>query len=115
MKTVGPTTNRNSTSSAAAMALALERYLMPRSTPDTADSTKQPVSTAITTTARVLLPPPRPKMSSIPPVICSAPRPSDVAEPNRVAKMAMTSIALPGPWVARSPSSGRKVAETRLP
>ena len=69
---------------------------MPFSTPDTADSTKQSVSTAITATASDLLPPPLPKTSSMPPVIWSAPRPSEVAEPNSVAKIATTSIALPG-------------------
>ncbi len=88
---------------------------MPRSTPETADSTKQAVSTAITTTASVLSPPPSPKTSSMPPVIWSAPRPREVAEPNSVAKIAITSMALPGPSAARRPSSGRKVAEMVLP
>ena len=41
MKTVGPTTNRKNPSTAAAIALALERYLMPFSTPETAESTKE--------------------------------------------------------------------------
>ena len=58
---------------------------------------------------------PEPNTSSSPPVICSAPRPSEVAEPKRVAKIAMTSIALPGPSFARRPSSGPKAPETRLP
>ena len=106
MNTVGPTTKRKSTSRVAATALALESHLMPLSTPLTAETTKQPVSTAITTTARFLLPPPSPKTLSMPPVICRAPSPSDVADPKSVAKIAITSIALPGPWLARSPSSG---------
>ena len=97
------------------MALALDRYLMPLSTPDTAETTKQSVSTAITMTARVSLPPPSPKTSSMPPVICSAPRPSEVAVPNSVAKIARTSMALPGPPATLSPRSGRNAAETRLP
>ena len=88
---------------------------MPFSTPETAETTKQAVRTAITATASVLLPPPSPNTSSMPPVICRAPRPSEVAEPNSVAKIATTSMALPGPWLARSPSSGRNVAEIRLP
>ena len=58
---------------------------------------------------------PLPKTSSRPPVICRAPRPSEVADPKRVAKMAMMSIALPGPSLARRPSSGPKAPETRLP
>jgi hypothetical protein len=115
MKTVGPTTNTKNASSAAAAAFAFDRYLMPRSTPETAEITKHKVRTAITTTARVLLPPPSPNTSSMPPVICSAPRPSDVAEPNRVAKIATTSMALPGPSDARRPNSGRNVAEIVLP
>ena len=115
MNTVGPTTNRKNTSRPAAMALALDRYLMPLSTPDTADTTKHAVSTAITMTARVSSPPPSPKTLSMPPVIWRAPRPSEVAVPNRVAKIARTSMALPGPPATLSPRSGRNVAETRLP
>ena len=58
---------------------------------------------------------PVPNTSSRPPVICRAPRPSEVAEPKSVAKMATTSIALPGPSVARRPSRGPNAPETRLP
>ena len=115
MNTVGPTTNRNRTSTPAATALALERYFTPRSMPVTAETTKHSVRNPITATARVLLSPPSPKTLSMPPVICSAPSPSDVAEPNSVAKIAITSIALPIGPAARSPSSGRKVPLTRLP
>ena len=115
MKTVGPTTNRKKTSSAAATALALERNLMPFSTPETAESTKQGVRTAITATASVLLPPPWSNTSSMPPVICRAPRPSEVAEPNRVAKIATTSIALPGALAHPVAEQRAEVAEIRLP
>ena len=39
--------------------------------------------------------------------ICSAPSPSEAAEPKRVAKMARTSMTLPaGPSVRRRPNSG---------
>ena len=58
MNTVGPTTKRNSTSRPAAIALALERYLTPRSMPDTAETTKHRVRNAITATASDLLSPP---------------------------------------------------------
>ena len=75
------------------MALALDRYFTPRSMPETAETTKHRVRTPITATARVLLSAPPPKTSSSPPVICSAPRPSEVAEPKSVAKIAITSIA----------------------
>ena len=115
MNTVGPTTKRKNASSAAAIALALESHLMPFSTPLTAEITKQAVRTAITTVASDLLPSPRPNTSSIPPVICRAPRPSEVAEPKSVAKIATTSMALPGPCLARAPRSGVKAPDTRLP
>ena len=114
MNTVGPTTKRKKTSSSAAMALALERNCTPFSTPVTADATKQLVRTAITPTV-TQLELPVPNTSSRPPVICRAPRPREVAEPNRVAKIAITSIALPGPSVARLPSSGPNAPDTRLP
>ena len=115
MKTVGPTTNRKSASKAAAAALALDSHLTPRSIPLTAETTKHAVRNAITPTASSLESRPDPNTSSIPPVICSAPNPSDVAEPNRVAKMATTSIALPGVRSTRLPNSGRNAAEIRLP
>ena len=48
MNTVGPTTKRNSTRTAAATALALERNCTPFSMPVTAEITKQAVNTQIT-------------------------------------------------------------------
>ena len=65
--------------------------------PVTAETTKQSVRNAITATASALLFAAPPNTLSMPPVICSAPRPSEVAEPKSVAKIAITSIALPGP------------------
>ncbi len=99
MKTVGPTTKRKNTSSTAAIALALERNWTPFSMPVTAESTKHVVRTAMTTTVSHL-DWPLPKTSSRPPVICRAPRPREVADPKSVAKMATTSMALPGPPLA---------------
>jgi hypothetical protein len=48
-------------------------------------------------------------------LICSAPRPSEVAVPDSVAKIARLSIVRPsGCSLARSPSSGVNVALTRF-
>ena len=53
---------------------------------------------------------PMPPTISSPLRIWSAPRPSEAAEPKRVAKIASMSMTLPaGPW-AREPSSGSKAA-----
>ena len=68
---------------------------MPFSTPETADATKAAVSTAMIATSR-----PVPvfsiQLSSWMPLpICRAPRPSEAAEPKRVAKMARMSMIRP--------------------
>ena len=83
--------------------------------PVTAETTKQPVSTQITRSARATPSAVPSKTLSSPPVICRAPSPSEVADPKSVAKIATTSIALPGARPAASPISGRNVAEMRLP
>ena len=70
---------------------------------DGRDARSTAVSTAMTATASHWLRAPLPKTLSRPPVICSAPRPREVAEPNSVAKIATTSIALPGPCVGALP------------
>ena len=86
---------------------------MPLATPVTADSTKAAVSTAMTITATPLADS-TPHRKFRPLLICSAPRPSDVALPNSVAKMARMSIDLPiGPWT-RSPRIGWKAELIRL-
>ena len=88
--------------------LMLDSHWMPLATPDTADATNAAVSTAITPTST-----PFPVLSSQPRIytpepICKAPRPSEAADPNSVAKIASPSISLPiGPSVRR-PSSGAK-------
>jgi hypothetical protein len=81
----------------------------------TAETTKHPVRTQITRSASATLSPVPSNTLSRPPVICSAPRPSEVADPNSVAKIATTSIAFPGARPAASPINGRNVAEIKLP
>ena len=95
MKTVGPTTNTNSASAKASTMLMLDSHWMPRATPETADSTKATVSTVMMTIRTVLPVSPIPPTMCRPLRICSAPRPSDAAEPNSVAKIASMSMTLP--------------------
>ncbi|CAB4904288.1 unannotated protein [freshwater metagenome] len=91
--------------------LVLDSHWMPREMPETAEATKAMVSTAMMTTRTPLPTSPAQPRISTPEPICSAPRPSEAAEPNSVAKMASTSMTLPaGPLVRRSPSSGAKAA-----
>jgi hypothetical protein len=88
--------------------LMFDSHWMPLATPETAETTKAAVSTAMTPTSTAF-----PVRSSQPRIctpepICNAPRPSEAAEPNRVAKIARPSISLPiGPSV-RLPSNGAK-------
>ena len=51
---------------------------------------------------------------SMPQLICSAPRPSDVALPNSVAKIARPSMPRPIGPSTRSPRIGRKADEIRF-
>ena len=115
MNTVGPTTKMKNTRRAAATALALESHLMPRSTPETAEMTKHAVSTAMTSAAATVPYFSWPKTLARPPVICSAPRPREVAEPKRVARIARVSMPRPAAPSARAPMSGRNAALMRLP
>ena len=115
MNTVGPTTNKKSTRTTAAIALAFDRNCTPFSIPVTAETTKHAVRTQITRSASATLSPVPSKTLFNPPVICRAPRPREVAEPNSVAKIATMSIAFPGARPAASPISGRNVADIRLP
>ena len=106
--TVGPTTNTKTASTAASTMLMLDSHWMPRATPDTADSTKQIVSTTMISTSTVVPNELIQPASCIPVRICNAPMPSEAAEPNSVANSASTSISRPiGPSTRRLPSSGR--------
>ena len=110
MKAVGPTTNRNTASTRASTMLKFDRYWMPFSTPETAEKMKQIVRMTMIDTSAVpptLLTQP---FFSRPAAICRAPRPSDAAEPNKVAKIARPSMTLPtGPSARRRPMSGTNV------
>ena len=48
-----------------------------------------------------------PKTALSPAAICKVPSPNETATPNRVARIAMTSIVLPSGPFTRSPISGR--------
>ncbi|MNR06819.1 hypothetical protein D3C85_1229130 [compost metagenome] len=82
--------------------------LTPRLTPDTAENTATAVITAInpSCTNTELS---RPSSRLRPALICCAPRPSEVATPKMVARIARMSTACPqGPSMAR-PNRGRRV------
>ena len=66
----------------------------------------------ITTASPVLVSTSQTKLSPL--LICRAPRPSEVALPNIVAKMARMSMPLPIGPSTRSPSSGRNTVLIRL-
>ena len=108
---LGPTTNTNTARTTASTMLTLDSHWMPLAMPETAEATKAAVSSAMIAT-RTPFPtlPAQPRISR-PLPICSAPRPSDAAEPNRVAKIARMSMTLPQPPLAWRPSSGSKAAE----
>jgi hypothetical protein len=91
--------------------LVLDSHWIPLATPDTADTTKAAVRTAMMPIRTALPVGPMPATISRPVRICRAPRPSDVADPNRVAKMAKMSMTLPRPPLARSPRMGSNAAE----
>ena len=80
---------------AASTMLMLDSHWMPLATPETADRMKQTVSTAMMPTSTPLPTSPRPVTMRRPLPIWIAPRPSDAAEPNSVAKMARMSMTLP--------------------
>ena len=110
---VGPTTKTKSISSTANSTLVVESHLMPRCSPEKAETTKARVSAPITTSCTVVVFR-MPATRSSPAATWSAPRPRLVAEPNTVAKTASRSIARPIGPSARRPSTGRKAAEIRF-
>ena len=84
--------------------LVLDSHWIPFSMPDTAEKMKAMVSRAMMATSTPLPTLPMPPTISSPLPICSVPRPSDAAEPKRVAKMARMSITRPaGPSARRLP------------
>ena len=92
--------------------LVLDSHWMPFSTPETAETTKHAVRTAMIPIRTALPTWPMPATICSPLWICSAPRPSEAAEPNRVAKIASMSMTLPaGPSARRLPMSGTKTDE----
>ena len=95
MNIVGPATNTKTASSRASTMLMFESHWMPLATPDTAERMKQAVRTAMMATRAALPTSPTPATIRSPEEIWIAPRPSEAAEPNRVAKMARMSITLP--------------------
>ncbi|SKF62323.1 Uncharacterised protein [Mycobacteroides abscessus subsp. abscessus] len=106
MNRVGPPRKTMTASTTASSMLMFERRWMPFSMPATAEATNAAVSTAITTTSRMVVDCSTMPLASRPPPICSAPRPRDAADPNSVAMMARMLISRPPqPFTARSPNS----------
>jgi hypothetical protein len=91
--------------------LMLDSHWMPRDTPDIADATKANVSSATMETSSMVPALPTQPTVSMPEPICSAPRPSEAAVPNIVAKMARMSMILPmGPSTRLRPNNGVNAA-----
>ena len=110
MKIVGPTMNTNRASTSASTMLMLDNHWMPRATPDTAESTNAQVRIAMMPIRMALPVSPIPATICRPLRICNAPRPSEAADPNSVAKIASMSMTLPSPPLARSPNKGSNAA-----
>jgi hypothetical protein len=106
MRIVGPATNTTSARIPASTMLMFESHWMPLAMPVTAEATNAMVSTTMMPTSSAS-PTAGTPLSCNPAPICSAPRPSEAADPNSVAKIARMSTSLPKPpSVCRSPSSG---------
>ena len=114
MNTVGPASRKKTIKPIVAPPLRLLRNWIPRSTPETAESTNSAVMVMMMTTP-IVFEIVTSQRKFMPLLICSAPRPSDVAVPNSVAKIASPSMSLPiGRSLTCSPSSGANVALTRF-
>lgn len=108
---VGPAMNTNAATARASTILMLDSHWMPRSMPDTAEKMKAMVKPQMMATRPTLPIASIQPLNSIPAPICNAPRPSDAADPNRVAKMAIILIAWPPMPSARRPRIGRNTEE----
>ncbi len=94
-----------SSSAAASTMLISDSRLTPASSPATTETSAMAVMHPISTTLAVSVAS-IPNRKSIPPIACSAPKPSEVASPNSVAKTAIVSITWPGQPQTRSPKIG---------
>jgi hypothetical protein len=111
--TDGPTTNRKKRSATASTMLVFDKYWMPRCTPLAAETMNAMVSKTMMPTANDVDFGISYNWLS-PELICRAPSPSDVADPNRVAKIAKVSMARPAPPSDRLPNKGKKAELIRL-
>nr|WP_236824785.1 hypothetical protein [Blastococcus sp. MG754426] len=97
----------NAKSATASTTLAVESHLIPRLMPDSAEIRNRTVTTAMIASCTPE-PMAMPSLSEFsPPLICAAPRPSEVATPNTVATTATVSTAVPSGPSTRSPRTGR--------
>ena len=110
MNSVGPTRNTKTASTSARTMLTLDSISTPREMPLTAERMKQMVSTTMMMTRRLAPALSTQPLNSMPAPICSAPRPSEAAEPKSVAKIASMSMTLPHGPLARDPISGSNAA-----
>ena len=108
---VGPAMKTKTARITASTILVLDSHWMPFSTPEIAEKTNATVRTAMIRTSSPVPVFSRQFSSWNPLPIWSAPRPSDAAEPKRVAKMARMSMSRPtAPWACRAPMSGSNTA-----
>ena len=112
---VGPTTKTMTARTTARIMFVLDRNWMPFSRPDTAEATKQNVRTAMMITSRGVPASPTTPLNCRPLPICRAPRPSEAADPKRVAKMARMLMTLPPtPSTAFRPKRETKASESKF-
>ncbi len=102
---MGPKAKTNTISANASHRLISERFRMPLSIPSITDATAIAVMPRIRVICKGVVFE-MPNRVSRPAPTCWAPRPSDVARPNRVPNTARTSTTKPGQRLMRSPSSG---------
>ncbi len=112
MNSVGPPMKTIAATMTARTMLMFDSHWMPFSTPDTAEATKAAVRIAMMRTSTGEETSGRMPAVWMPPPIWMAPRPSEHAEPKRVARIArMLMIFPPTPLTTRSPKSGVNIEE----
>ncbi len=112
MNSVGPPMKTMRATMTASTMLMFDSHWMPFSTPETAEATKAAVRIAMMMTRTGEETSDMMPADSMPPPIWMAPKPSEQAEPNRVARIArMLMILPPIPLTARSPNSGVNIDE----
>lgn len=116
MRIVGPTTNTKTARISASTILMLDSIWTPLAMPETADRMNAMVSTVMMPTSKVVLTLSIQPSTLMPLPIWSAPRPSEAAEPKRVAKIARMSMTRPPqPFARHAADQGCEHRAHRLP